>query len=229
MKKALIVFMLSMVLSIALINAQNVNIVGGLNYAKVLERVGFLDDINVLNNIKGPYFEVNIESCLNLWSDEGNCFVAGFAFSTKGYGFSFIETFNDIPVKFVQEVHLYYLEFPFTIKTWINIHNNIDFYFKYGVYASSGIKGKNNLKISALGENVAQTYEIEWGNNPIEHDFKPYDFGLALGLGFELGKIIAGISLNYGLNNIYPDSQIYLKNKTVTIYAGYSITKKRRE
>jgi hypothetical protein len=228
MNKTAIVFITVMLLTMVSISAQSFNIVGGLNFAKILGSVGFADDINILNNVNGLYLGVNMESSLMEWgSDEGHCLVLGVAFSTKGYGFSFIEVLDDIPVKFEEEVLLYYLEVPVTIKSWINVYNNVDFYFKYGVYLGTAIEGKIKIKASAMGQSESETFDVQWGDNPYEHDFKPYDCGLALGLGFEFGKIITGVSLNYGLNNINPDSQVFLKNKVVTVYAGYSFSKKR--
>ena len=136
-------------------------------------------------------------------------------FTTKGAE----STYNNAFVKGTARFTMNYIELPVlavvNISKYFNVHA--------GPYAAFLLSGK------ATNKSNVTLFNFE--NNLDTNDYNKLDFGLALGIGVDLGGVGFGARYNYGLTTVgkertfvgtnytFPDG----KNSVLSIYASFSL------
>jgi hypothetical protein len=127
-----------------------------------------------------------------------------------------------------------YLELPvnFVLRLPLESKNNI--FINAGPYIAMGIAGKSKMETKILGTVTKSSSDIEFNNDDPSttqqeeasyNKLKRFDYGINLGAGFDVGKVI--IKANYGLgmakiNSTETDNSSNNKNKyrTVSVSLG---------
>ena len=119
------------------------------------------------------------------------------------------------------------------IAVWYNL------FFHAGPYAAIGIAGKSKAESKVLGVTGTSESDIKFSNDDpftSEQDdaaydkLKRFDFGLNIGGGFDLGKLIIKANYGFGLtkiNSTQSNNSVDDKNKyrTVSISLGIPLGK----
>ncbi len=136
-------------------------------------------------------------------------------FTTKG-GES---TYNNAFVKGTARFNVNYIELPVLVVVNIGKYFNVH----AGPYAAFLLSGK------ATNKSNVTLFNFE--NNLDTNDFNKLDFGLAAGIGADLGGVGFGVRYNYGLTTVgkertflgtnytFPDG----KNSVLSLYASFSL------
>jgi len=127
-----------------------------------------------------------------------------------------------------------YLEIPVNLIVRLPLESKSNIFVNAGPYIAMGIGGKSKVETKFLGVVSKSSTDIEFNNdNPstsqqedASYDkLKRFDYGVNLGAGFDLGKIL--LKANYGLglakiNSTQTDNSANDKNKyrTVSISVG---------
>lgn len=146
----------------------------------------------------GPIAEFPINDMLT--------FETGLIISAKGFKYS--EDSYDM------KLNLYYLDIPLTAKASYDAGFG-KIYGLLGPYLGIGLSGK-----SVYGD---EDEPVDWGSDSDDDDLKRPDFGLTVGAGVEINSILVGLSYNFGLANISPDSDggFKINNRVIGISVGY--------
>lgn len=136
-------------------------------------------------------------------------------YTTKGAE----STYNNTFVQGTARFNLNYIELPVlavvNVSKYFNVHA--------GPYAAFLLNG------SATNKSNVTLFNFE--NNINTDDFNKFDFGLALGLGVDLGALGFGLRYNYGLTTVgkertflgtnytFPDG----KNSVLSLYASFAL------
>lgn len=136
-------------------------------------------------------------------------------YTTKGNESKYNNTF----VKGTARFNLNYIELPVlavvNVSKYFNVHA--------GPYAAYLLNGK------ATNESNVTLFNFQ--NNINTDDFNKFDFGLAVGLGVDLGALGFGLRYNYGLTTVgkersflgtnytFPDG----KNSVLSLYASFAL------
>lgn len=214
--KLLSAWIVLFLLNISLINAQQINtndgiknrfgFKGGLNSATL-----FADDVDNTKSIAG--FNVGLFAKLPLTS-----FISiqpELYYTTKGADI----TYNNIFVNGTARFNLNYIELPVLVA--INITKNFNVHA--GPYAAFLVNGKvsnrSNVSLFNFEDNIDKS------------DYNEIDFGLAVGLGVDIGSLGIGVRYNYGFNTVgkersfagtdytFPDAQ----NGVLNLYLSLSL------
>jgi hypothetical protein len=86
-----------------------------------------------------------------------------------------------------------------------------------GPYAAYGVGGKSNVKLSISDKSVESKGVDVFGDN----GFKPFDAGLGLGVGAELGSFLVDLGWDMGLVNIARSDNATLKNQSAYLSVGF--------
>jgi len=98
-------------------------------------------------------------------------------------------------------------------------------YFGYGISTSNKIKGKaNGVEMNIdfadfLDEMGLENDALKFGSK--DDQFKPFDFGVNVGVGYQYTKIFFKVQYNLGLTNIIPAEDETWKNSNVGVTVGY--------
>ncbi|MEO8720616.1 MAG: porin family protein [Ginsengibacter sp.] len=127
-----------------------------------------------------------------------------------------------------------YLEVPVNLIIRLPLQSKSNIFINAGPYIAMGIAGKSKVESKFLGVVTNSTKDIKFNNdNPTTSDqedasydkLKRFDYGVNLGAGFDLGKIL--LKANYGLglakiNSTQTNNSSNDKNKyrTVSISLG---------
>jgi hypothetical protein len=110
---------------------------------------------------------------------------------------------------------LNYLQLPLNIAYKFNVGNGKLFVFG-GMYFSYALSGKGK---SAVGN----SFDIHFGS--AENEYKPFDFGINAGAGYQYQKLFAKLQFNPGLGDLSNTDNISLKNTNIAISLGYFFNK----
>jgi hypothetical protein len=200
-------------------NAQTFRIKGGLNLANMLIK----SDGEVLSNHykMNPGFHVG--ATIDLSFNDLLSIETGPILTTKGWKQKFeseqaFYTFNN---------NLYYLDFPFALKTTYGLGKGLKLFGAFGPYAGIGLSGKINLSVENEGKKNTEKQHIEWGKDGSQYDYTRLEMGLTIGIGIEKNSLLTGISYDHGLTNIssfqkYGDLD---KNRVLKFSVGYKFGK----
>ena len=131
-----------------------------------------------------------------------------------------------------------YLEVPVNLIIRLPLQNNkTNLFINAGPYIAMGIAGKSKVDGQLAGTHIHSSRDIDFTSaDPTADDqayskLKRFDYGVNLGAGFDLGKIL--LKANYGLgfakiNSTQTDNSSNDKNKyrTVSISAGIPLFRK---
>jgi hypothetical protein len=128
-----------------------------------------------------------------------------------------------------------YLELPinFVLRLPLESKNNI--FINAGPYVAMGIAGKSKMETKILGAVTKSSSDIEFNNDDPSttqqedasyNKLKRFDYGVNVGAGFDVGKVI--IKANYGLglakiNSTETDNSSNNKNKYRTVSVSLGI------
>ncbi len=97
-----------------------------------------------------------------------------------------------------------YLQLPVNLVIRVPLQTNTSNIFVFGgPYVAMGIAGKSKVKGQILGANIDNTKDIQFTNvDPTDNDqayskLKRFDYGVNVGAGIDLGKIL--LKANYGM------------------------------
>jgi hypothetical protein len=218
MKNIFLIFLFAGFINCAI--AQKIYIQGGVNLANITSnKEGHVEDNKMLTSLNAGImvgFEfsklVDIETGL-LFTGRGS--KAETVFSNGDY----------VKAKF----NPYYIELPLNLVVNFPIDSKTKFFMHAGPYAAAGVGGKSSLEVKVGPLLTTSETDIEYaGEAPFtsnEDDaaynkLKRMDFGLNLGGGVKLNKII--VKVNYGLgltkiNSTQNDNNADDKNKYRTL------------
>lgn len=105
----------------------------------------------------------------------------------------------------------FYVEVPLNLVVRVPLQKTHGLFFHAGPYAAIGVAGKSSSESKLLGLTSSSENDIEFSNDdPFTsrqedasyYKLKRFDFGLNLGGGFDLGKLLLKVNYGYGLSKI---------------------------
>lgn len=214
LKLSLIIAMLGMV---SLVSAQSasVNVKGGLNMSNFYG--SNLNDKNVK-----PGFHAGVG--LDLEFVTNISLQTGLYFTSKGAEYT-----ASIPI--IQDVEYNvtanYIQLPIHVAYKMEVKPGTKLFFHAGPYLAYGVGGKRtiNSKYTAdldkfFGEQEINTFDKKFG-------YKPFDYGVGLGVGVEFGVLLIDLGWDMGLKNIarnIKEIEVYKpskKNQSAYLSIGY--------
>ncbi|MEO8766283.1 MAG: porin family protein [Ginsengibacter sp.] len=209
--------------------SSQVYIQGGVNLANITKtNSGGTQDNNMLTTFNaGILGRFNLSTMIDL---ESGLLVEGRGAKANTY-FTSSRDDNYLKTKF----NPLYLEVPVNIVLRIPLEKTTNIFFNAGPYAAVGIAGKSKSESRLLGVSSNSSDNIKFSNdNPLtsEQDdaaynkLKRFDFGLNLGGGLDLGKILLKVNYGFGLtkiNSTQSDNGDNDKNKYRTLSLSLGI------
>ena len=203
MKKAF----LSSILAAALftnVKAQTY-IQGGVNLANITKTTsGQTEDNNMLTSFNaGILGRFGLSKVIDL---ESGVLFTGKGSKAETY-FTSSTTDNYVKTKF----NPFYVEVPLNVVVRVPLQKTHGLFFHAGPYAAIGVAGKSSSESKLLGLTSSSENDIKYSNdNPFTsrqedasyYKLKRFDFGLNLGGGFDLGKLLLKANYGYGLTKI---------------------------
>lgn len=179
---------------------------GGLNLSSLASDDGDYDDNMKIGFHAGFFSKMEISELVALQPE--------LLYSLKGIKIDYDESaIADGSSKF----NLHYIDLP--VKLVLNFSDYID--LQFGPYVS--------YLVAADIDNDADIFdgiEVD-GTDELDRDqFNKFDYGLTVGIGFDLDPLILGVNYNLGLNPVAKDDQLArdilgdAKNSTIMLSAG---------
>jgi hypothetical protein len=206
MKKMMFICTIALVLSVGAISAQEsrFGIKGGLNLSTLTT-----DDFDD-KNLK-PGFHIGVFNKVSL--GDALAIQPELLFITKGAKYSYDNPLVDGDTKF----NLNYIELP--VKLVVNLIEVIE--VQFGPYLGYLVSAKSETNAEVLDFwNIDSDEEID------REQFKPFDYGLSLGVGLDLNPLIVGVNYNLGLTPVANEEKISddilggAKNSVIQVYVG---------
>jgi hypothetical protein len=166
----------------------------------------------------GLHLGLDVISPLN----ESVDFKSGAYLTTKG--FKIDDSIEDLSVS--AKVNLLYLDIPLTFAVNMPTESG-SVYGAFGPYLGIGLTGSVESTFEGFGESESEDYDIEWGSDEDEDDFRRLDYGLMLAAGINFGDFGVEAAYSYGLANIsaYREFDNRASNRLLTISLIYNIQK----
>ncbi len=202
---------------------------GGVNFANIsTSKSGATQNSNMLTT-----FNAGIMARSN--STEPIALEAGLLLSGKGAKSNTYLTSSSDDNYVKTTFNPLYLELPvnFILRLPLESKNNI--FINAGPYVAMGIAGKSKMETKILGTVTKSSSDIEFNNDDPSttqqedasyNKLKRFDYGINVGAGFDIGKVI--IKANYGLgmakiNSTETDNSSNNKNKYRTVSVSLGI------
>lgn len=202
---------------------------GGVNFANIsTSKSGATQNSNMLTT-----FNAGIMARSN--STEPIALEAGLLLSGKGAKSNTYLTSSSDDNYVKTTFNPLYLELPvnFILRLPLESKNNI--FINAGPYVAMGIAGKSKMETKILGTVTRSSSDIEFNNDDPSttqqedasyNKLKRFDYGINVGAGFDIGKVI--IKANYGLgmakiNSTETDNSSNNKNKYRTVSVSLGI------
>lgn len=202
MKFSLIAAMLVMVTAVSA-QQLNLGVKGGVNMSN------FYDDELDDKNMKIG-FHIGLAADYEFMYN--HAIQTGLFFTTKGSKY----TASIGSVSAEATVNPMYLQLPVHYAYKIDVSPGTRVVLHAGPYAAYGVGGKTKFK-GSLGENTVETDgENVFGDDKL---LKPFDAGLGLGVGVELGQIIFDLGWDMGLVNVANSGTAKTQNAYLSV--GY--------
>lgn len=192
---------------VILINAKaQLYIQGGINLANITKTTsGQTEDNNTLTSFNaGILNRFGLSKVVDL---ESGILFTGKGSKAETYYTSGSTTDNYVKTKF----NPYYIEVPLNVVIRVPLQNTHGLFFHAGPYAAIGVAGKSTTDQKILGLSSHSENDIQFANdNPFTsrqedasyYKLKRFDFGLNIGGGFDLGKLLLKVNYGYGLTKI---------------------------
>ena len=218
MKKLKLSLIVAFVAMASIVGAQSasLSVKGGLNMSN------FYGD-NLDNKSMKPGFHIGVGADLEFVPNIS--LQTGLYYSTKGAKYQY-----DIPVvgNVEYNVTASYLQLPIHLAYKIDVTPGTKVVLHAGPYLAYGIAGKRNIDsaftndlIPIVGEREVNTFDKDFG-------YKPFDYGVGLGVGAEFGVFIVDLGWDMGLNNIARGLKVgqttygqKIKNQNAYLSVGY--------
>ncbi len=197
--------------------AQSFGVRAGVNMSKieVKDDAGtYSDDFMFLPGFHaGILGEIPVAGLLSI---EGGAF-----FSTRGVRFEEEMTLFDQKLEVKSKTTLYYLVVPITAKATIDA-GPVEVFAQVGAYVGAGLSGKYKSEVTQGSQTETTEGDIKWGNDEMEDDYKPLDFGLTAGAGVQVNNIRVGVAYDHGLANIcnYSDNGYSCTNSVFSVFVA---------
>ena len=211
-----------------------VYIQGGVNLANITKTTsGQTEDNNMLTSFNaGILGRFGLSKVVDL---ESGLLFTGKGSKAQTYYTSGNTTDNYVITKF----NPYYIEVPLNVVVRVPVKGTHGLFFNAGPYAAIGVAGKSTTDQKILGISSHSENTIQYANdNPFTsrqedasyYKLKRFDFGVNVGGGFDLGKLLLKVNYGYGLtkinstesNNASDDKNKY---RTVSFSVGIPIGK----
>lgn len=202
---------------------------GGVNFANIsTSKSGSTQNINMLTT-----FNAGIMARSN--STEPIALEAGLLLKGKGAKSNTYLTSSPDDNYIKTTFNPLYIELPANFVLRLPLENRNNIFVNAGPYVAMGIAGKSKIETKFLGVTSNSTKDIKFNNDDpstnqqedASYDkLKRFDYGVNVGAGFDVGKVI--IKANYGIgmakiNSTKTDNSSNNKNKYRTISVSLGI------
>lgn len=178
---------------------------GGVNLANITKTTnGQTEDNNMLTSFNaGILGRFGLSKVIDL---ETGLLFTGKGSKAETY-FTTSTTDNYVKTKF----NPFYIEVPLNLVVRVPLQKTHGLFFNAGPYAAIGVGGKSSSESKILGLTSSSENDIKFSNdNPFTsrqedasyYKLKRFDFGLNIGGGFDLGKLLLKVNYGYGLTKI---------------------------
>lgn len=188
---------------------------GGVNLANVSQNYEDSDDeINTKSRLA-----LNLGVTVDYAISEEVSLQSGLLFSGKGFALNLKEPYDGYEVEGIikgyNRLALNYIEIPVNVAYKIK-----DFQIYAGPYLAVGISGENKYDYSLTNTDGVNTYTFsdrgDYTYKPIfgeanaadfsddSEPFRALDYGLNLGVGYDVGPVVVSLGYSLGLGNITP-------------------------
>ncbi len=179
---------------------------GGVNLANITKTTtGQTEDNNMLTTFNvGILNRFGLSKVVDL---ESGILFTGKGSKAESYFTSGNTTDNYVKTKF----NPYYIEVPLNLVVRVPLQKTHGLFFHAGPYAAIGVAGKSTSESRLLGISSNSENDIKFANDdPFTsrqddasyYKLKRFDFGLNVGGGFDLGKLLLKVNYGYGLTKI---------------------------
>lgn len=204
MKKMRLTAVIAMLAIVTAVSAQvSLGIKGGVNMSN------FVYDDEV--NDKNPKIGFNIGLAADVDFAPNMALQTGLFLSTKGF-----KTVNDaIDVEYTE--NLMYLQLPLHLAYKVDVTPGSRIVFHAGPYAAYGVGGSRKAKVG----NLSGEWDVDKIFGDANGQYKPFDAGLGLGVGAEMGAFLLDLGWDMGMVNISNRDNGNTKNQNAYLSVGY--------
>lgn len=149
----------------------------------------------------------------------------GLYFSSKGADYT--TSLSDEIENVKYSVTANYLQLPIYFAYKIDITPDARLFLHTGPYLAYGVGGKRNIESGFTDDRKEYFGKQEINTFDNEYGYKPFDIGVGVGAGVELGIIFINLGWDMGLNNIarnikgIPSYKPTKKNRSTYLSIGY--------
>ena len=130
-------------------------------------------------------------------------FEPGVLLSRKGYKLDITsdDPVDEFSVKWTSRLD--YLVFPMRVKGRID-KDKVHLYAAAGPYAAVGVGGFTKGEIKDKNSTEKFRYDIDWGNDEDEDDYRRMDYGVTSAIGLGINDLQFEVFYEYGISNLVP-------------------------
>lgn len=223
--KKLLILAFSIILFPAIKSQAQVYVQGGFNFANISNtKSGSVDKNNMLTTFNAGFLVRSNPA--GMLAFETGLLLDGRGAKVEGSsaGANYKVTFNPL-----------YLELPVNAIVRLPMGSGPNIFINAGPYIAMGIAGKSKFEGQLGGVSGSHTEDIKFTNaDPTDDDqaysrLKRYDYGLNLGAGVDLKKILIKVNYGYGLSKINStqtnnDENDKNKYRTLSLSVGVPLT-----
>jgi len=204
MRKLRLTAVVVMLAVVTAVSAQvSLGIKGGVNMSN------FVYDDEV--DDKNPKIGFNIGLAADVDFAPNVALQTGLFFSTKGF-----KTVNDaLDAEYTE--NLMYLQLPLHLAYKVDVSPGTRVVLHAGPYAAYGVGGKREAKVG----NLSGIWDVDKIFGEADGQYKPFDAGLGLGVGAEMGAFLIDLGWDMGMVNISNRDNGNTKNQNAYLSVGY--------
>ena len=141
---------------------------------------------------------------------------AGLNYSMKGAQGTFKAFGSSLDVEFT----LHYLDLPVLLNSRFKLSDTFNAFVNVGPYFAYGLSGKVTAK-DGSGDKTTSGINLFKEKDGNESFLYPFDFGVQIGAGVEVSRIMFGVGTQYGLTKVVRDDKEKVKNISFYASVGY--------
>lgn len=203
MRKMKFTLVAAMLLMVTVASAQmNLGIKGGVNMSNF-----YGDELNDKNAKIG--FHIGLSADYDFAYN--SAIQTGLFFTTKGFKAENV----DLDAEYTE--NLMYLQLPVHYAYKLDVSPGTRIVFHAGPYVAYGVGGSRKASVG----NISGEWDVDKIFGDGNRQYKPFDAGLGLGVGLDLGQIIFDLGWDMGLLNISNSSSGDIKNQNAYLSVGY--------
>lgn len=204
MKKMRLTAVIAMLAIVTAVSAQvSLGIKGGVNMSNLV----YDDEVDD----KNPKIGFNIGLAADVDFTPNMALQTGLFFSTKGF-----KSVNDaIDAEYTE--NLMYLQLPLHLAYKVDVTPGTRIVFHAGPYAAYGVGGSREAKVG----NLSGEWDVDKIFGDANGQYKPFDAGLGLGVGAEMGAFLIDLGWDMGMVNISNRDNGNTKNQNAYLSVGY--------